>query len=69
MSQNHHYVPVFYLKRWVGKEVAGFVAIGLLVRAEDRRDNETSRDGIKRGIDYARAEAKDDPALIDGLGV
>ena len=20
MSQNHHYVPVFYLKRWVGKD-------------------------------------------------
>jgi len=49
--------------------VAGFAAMVLLEGAQARHDNETSRDGIKLGIDYARAEAKDDPALIDGLGV
>lgn len=49
--------------------VAGVAAVMLVARAQERLDNETLADGIKRGIDFARAEAKDNPVLIDGLGV
>jgi hypothetical protein len=48
--------------------VAGFAAMMLLVRAQERLDNETLADGVKRGLDAARAEAREaeEHALTDG---
>ena len=60
MRQNHHYVPVFYLKRWVGKD--GKLCV--YVRPRDRVKTywkHPDATGYKEGL-YAISGADDETA-------